>query len=336
MSRYIMGKERMLLELQTRQERINRLEEATFRLGNLSNALQRSDFSKYPRLSPYKRTGDGMAQQLNRNLNIIRRIKQVSIPKLNSEISGSEKFIEENWTNLPLRVQLGHQRRIRKVPISQVARHVGINPASFWKFELGQKPPNEKMVSAYCDAFKLNGAERKNYMDVIEEERAELRRRFVKKRVENKEPIQPEKAPFGVVLRRLRETAGLSLKALAKETGLTPGGIWRVENGTTEDPYESTLVKLLKARSITVPEEALPEWLTNPSNKGQYLRSLRVRAGITSAEFSETTGRHQSSIMLTERGNRAPTKKTIKLYEQVLGKKIVFPDFSTAMAPELK
>lgn len=328
-----MERERIFSETLIRQSRIQKAEKAIHKLGQFANCLQRGDFSQYPRFSPYKRNGNGITEQTENNLKIASKIKRTSIPILRSVIEKSERFIDENQSNLPLRVQLKHKREIRGIPMKEISRQSGIRTSYISRFESGERPPNAQIVNAYCSTLKLSDEEKDKYLDATEEEKEERRKFFIKKRVEKEKDFESEGLSFGQALRRIREAAGLSLSDLALESGLTRRGIHYIELGLTENVDETTLIKLMHAKSITLPDKMLPSWLTSPSNHGEYLRSLRVKAGIQRVDFATRCKRKRAPIFRVETGKKIPKPVTIKLYEEVLGVKITFPDFSTAAEP---
>ena len=61
---------------------------------------------------------------------------------------------------------------------------------------------------------------------------------------------------LGNLLRRYRETAGLSQEALAERTGMSPRGLLYLERGMRR-PYPATLRRLADALSLTAEEREL-------------------------------------------------------------------------------
>jgi transcriptional regulator with XRE-family HTH domain len=63
----------------------------------------------------------------------------------------------------------------------------------------------------------------------------------------------PDNVLLGTELRRLREMSGRSLNALAREAGIDPGRLHRIENGSTTMGWKK-LVQLTRALGVTVEE----------------------------------------------------------------------------------
>lgn len=55
-------------------------------------------------------------------------------------------------------------------------------------------------------------------------------------------------------IKRLRKQNKLTLRDLAKKSGLTFGAIGNLERGLIEDPHISTVIKLAKAFDISIDE----------------------------------------------------------------------------------
>src|SRR5690242_16728588 len=62
--------------------------------------------------------------------------------------------------------------------------------------------------------------------------------------------------PFGVLLRRYREAAGLSQEDLAERAGLTAKGIGALERGERQRPQPATLRQLAAALGLSHHERA--------------------------------------------------------------------------------
>ncbi len=211
---------------------------------------------------------------------------------------------------------------------SEIAMTAGMFTQNVKDFEEGRRAPNEKTVRAYAAVLNLDPERVSPLIAMIPEERKARRRKFYKAKKEKDTKTETEKTTLGQKLRNLREQAGISTLALAEETGLSHQGISKAERNTVSEFEEITLIKLLKSPTITLPNDMLPPWYIAPKNEGEFLRMVRVKVGITKAEFARITGRNHSSISATESGGRHPSGFTIQLYEDVLGAEIIFPDFS--------
>ena len=55
-------------------------------------------------------------------------------------------------------------------------------------------------------------------------------------------------------IKRLRKQNNLTLRDLAKKSGLAFGAIGNIERGVIKDPHISTIIKLAKAFNITIDE----------------------------------------------------------------------------------
>ena len=66
----------------------------------------------------------------------------------------------------------------------------------------------------------------------------------------------PTAEPFGVLLRRLRETRGLTQEELAELAGLTVHGISALERGVRKRPYPHTVRSLADALGSSPAERA--------------------------------------------------------------------------------
>lgn len=307
---------------------------ADFAIGRLketANRLQRGEYAGFVGLNPYGVNQHGKPKNHHevreRTLRVAQGIKMTSIPKLEAFKSEVDVFVSENKDNFPLRVHLKELRErggFRKIDI---VKGSSLSSAAVSTFESGKKAPYDKVVNGYAQVLGIQGEELEKLHERVRREKAERRLHFVKQRVAGES--QPEGEGFGERLRFIRESNGFSYKALGELTGLSPEVIYQIEVGdNSRGTYESTLMRLLKSNALPIPNDMLPTWLTEPHNLGEYLRSLRFRAGVTKKEFAEKAGRDQSSIKATESGRRAPTRATIELYEKVLGLKICVPDFS--------
>ena len=63
-------------------------------------------------------------------------------------------------------------------------------------------------------------------------------------------------APFGVQLRRLRETRGLTQEEFAERAGLSPNAVIQFERGVRRHPYPHTVRALAAALGLSEAEQA--------------------------------------------------------------------------------
>jgi transcriptional regulator with XRE-family HTH domain len=95
---------------------------------------------------------------------------------------------------------------------------------------------------------------------------------------------------FGIWLREEREAAGMSQRALAREAGLSPQAVSRIERGETQTPRWETIRRL--AAALGIAPERLIQWTWRPlavgapksrwsatRNARRYLREQLLRGG---------------------------------------------------------
>lgn len=324
-----MGKEQLVVQIRQAQHDIDKLSVAKIRLGSTSNAIQAGSFSDMPRLNPYLRENRERFTRIRLNLATAQTIKRVSIPRLSGRISNLEAFVAENWDNLPLRIHLRALRESQGKTYTDIGKAEGVRGSYISNIESGRRPPNERIIMTYAKALNLKPKTVENFVSRIDAERAERRINSRQERARLKPKEEKPDPTLGEALRRARIEAGLSMEDLAKETGIPYATIRQVESGYRKVPDELTVLKLSQIAVISISLDAFPSWFTHPANEGEYLRMKRVKAGIAKGKFAKMIGRHRSSIILTESGRRKPEEKTIKLYEDILGIKITFPDFKT-------
>lgn len=255
------------------------------------------------------------------------RIKGVSIPYLDALEKELPQEIKSLEYQLPVREQMARLRKAKGVLERQISDHMGIKRPLISQFEHGIKPANERLVEAYGFVLGLSPAEIAKLQEIRRAEQDERKKQAVRKMIKKHNPGR-EVSQIGAILRRLRDEAGISIVELARDTQLSHEDIAKIEHGRVSVLNESTIIKLTRARLIKIPESAFPSWLHNPQNRGEYLRSLRIKAGISRVDFAAKSGRTEESIGRTENNEWNHSSKTIKLYEDILGVNIVFPDFS--------
>ena len=67
---------------------------------------------------------------------------------------------------------------------------------------------------------------------------------------------------FGIWLREEREAAGMSQRALARQAGLSPQAVSRIERGETQTPRWETIRRL--ATALGIAPERLIQWSWRP------------------------------------------------------------------------
>lgn len=338
-----MNKEILISQIDKANFRIGRIDPAQARLGKVVGQLQyrsltpdlktqignvhqrklaeeKEIYEAEKKKDPFRRNGF-TPRTFDSTLNeVAGNIKNRSIPflirlrtNLHSEVSNLE-------SQLPLGEQLKRLRLAKKKSLRAMERETGISFRQIKNAENGFRPVSERILLGYAGVLGLKPEKREALLSKIEKEKKERKRGFIKKRQTNNERL--------TTLRELREASGLSMDAFNAETGIDKSVISRYERGIT-GISEEVLIGWLKLKSFKIPSSFFPEWFLTPKTEGEYLRMMRIRAGISNAEFSRRTNRHHSSIKRTESGKRKPLSTTVKLYEEVLGTNIVFPVFST-------
>lgn len=306
------------------EEKAAKMQPARARLAQTVNRLQNGDYSQHPRLDPsgFDHTGKkkDYRKSLERAMKVTSRIKEYSLPKVNSGIEAPVTFKKAHFHEFPLSVQLPELRRQKGLSKADIFRSdgSGVGPGVY-SFEKGMKPPSEKVVDQYARALHLS----KKVRERLQEQRlAEIRERQMDV-IRSRQ--QGEQVTFGDRLKALREGAGFSYKELGERTGLSPEVIFQIEHGSGDRAtYEATLMRLWCSNTLPIPDDMMPQWFTNPQNMSEYLRSQRFRAGVTRAEFANRAGRHPTSIKASEDGRREPSVITIRLYEDILGIRVDF------------
>lgn len=81
--------------------------------------------------------------------------------------------------------------------------------------------------------------------------------------------------PIGARIRKYREDKGLSLSQLAKESGISKGYLWTLENGDTDSrPSANTLYKIAEALGVMM-SDLLGRTLTHDIRDQDIPESLR-------------------------------------------------------------
>jgi predicted ATPase/transcriptional regulator with XRE-family HTH domain/Tfp pilus assembly protein PilF len=96
---------------------------------------------------------------------------------------------------------------------------------------------------------------------------------------------QTSSIPFGALLRRYRERAGLSQEELAERAGVTSQAIGALERGVRRHPYPTTVRRLAEALGLT--EEERTELLAAVPPRGQHPETVRSVAGGSREQPSE-------------------------------------------------
>lgn len=303
-----------------------RTQSAYRNLTQTASSLQREDFSTFTHFNPFIPRKDGTRRAFyevrQRAAGTIQRIKEVSMPHVQEREKLLRELIEAG-REASAREILTVEREEKGVTKKQIADRLGIARTGVVHVEQGVRPVNLTYIQAYAEELGLDSELVDQLKRKIEEEKEQRRVNTIKKR---NIPL-PENATFGDTLRHIRTALGLSLKDIAAETGLTISALAQIERNGTEMKEDTVWVKLLEIKSFQFPSEVLPLWYTAPQNQSEYLRMLRVRKGLTRAEFAEKAGRNPQSIHHSEQSAFRPNFSTIKVYEAVLGEKIVFPEF---------
>lgn len=314
-------------QYQTLEKRAQGAEAAILRLQDTANRLQRGDYSGFTHLRPGidKNGQERSYSEVNqRGMRVVNRIKSHSLPLVAGFSDKAEEFKTENKDNFPLRISLKELRVNAGMTITSLANKAQLTTSIITSLESGKKPPFAPHIQKYIDFFNLSSDEAQRMMDRVDRERVWRQEHFVSQRVKGAEPDSSQS--FARQLKHLREKRGYSYKRLGDILGLSPEVIFQIENRPERQTYESTLIHFWNSQKFPVPDSMRPSWLTNPSNKGEYLRMLRVKAGLTKRAFADLACRNETAIKRTETVAE-PTSATIGLYERVLGVKVTFPKF---------
>lgn len=96
---------------------------------------------------------------------------------------------------------------------------------------------------------------------------------------------------LGLLLRRLREERGLSLRELAQLADVDHAYIYRLEAGDKESPSEETLSKLIRALKVGKREANMLRYLAEHSETDAALVTLAIEdATITYEIFTSVAG----------------------------------------------
>lgn len=137
---------------------------------------------------------------------------------------------------------------------------------------------------------------------------------------------------FASELRRRRESAGLSMAALSRLSGVPISTVWRLEQGTATGgrhlPQAETALRLDEALGA---DGALEAWATGRQRKvtrshipasggGKPLREMRLAAGLSLGQLSDLSQVSPTSLSRLEAGQEFnPTVGTIAKLERALG-----------------
>ncbi|MBZ5614708.1 MAG: helix-turn-helix domain-containing protein [Acidobacteriia bacterium] len=96
---------------------------------------------------------------------------------------------------------------------------------------------------------------------------------------------------FGVLLQRLREQRGLSLRELAQLAGIDHAYIYRLETGDKESPSEEVLTKLVRALKAGKREAEMLRYLAaHPHIDPGLVAYALADTTVTIEEFSSVAG----------------------------------------------
>lgn len=114
---------------------------------------------------------------------------------------------------------------------------------------------------------------------------------------------------FGLLLQRLREVRGLSLRELGHLAEVDHAYIYRLENGEKESPSEEALTKLIRALKAPKREAEMLRYLAvHPQVEPTLIEYALKDPSITIEEFSAAAG-------MAYRGAGRP--EPAKLFERI-------------------
>ncbi len=195
--------------------------------------------------------------------------------------------------------RIHYYRKLRGLTQEDVAIRLGTTPQNIYKYEKGiiKNIPLSSIV-AMSELFGVSSAE---LAGMTEDASSSL----------STSDAFSEKKAFGLRLRHLRETAGLSVRELALKLHVIPGVINDLENGTSDEISESMLGKIAdffgKSREYFI-DSASPEAFSDLKlneterlvivkyrSKPQYHNAIHQLLGISpeDAEDSNTSFRYK-------------------------------------------
>lgn len=312
------------------QDRASRIKTAIPKLSATVSKLQAQDYSSFNRLDPYKRIISGKItltefESKARNMRIVEAIK-TSLPHLRETVKTTDMH-SDYWINLPIWVQMKYERThgpISSKSLSVIEQTTGLSKGTLSKFEKGILPPRREIVLAYGTVLNLDDTRIRKLIRRTKTERVARKKDALRQQLLRGAERNPD--TLGGWISEARRKIGITQLELAKEMGTGREVISDLESGTKSFIYEETIIKLLKVKSFSVPPHLFPEWFHKPSTRGEYLRSLRVQAGISLKDFVSMSGRMRETIVNSEK-RLHPAKTTVEIYEKILGIKINFPKF---------
>ena len=168
-------------------------------------------------------------------------------------------------------------RRRLGFTIEGAARHLGVDPSTYWRWENGRQP------------HRLS--DRARCRDFIGDDEQPLRDETAHRRA-----VSDEAAgfPLGTALRDRRRERGLTQRAAAAAIGASEWTFmsWEANRRTPGDRFYPALIRFLG-------REPWPE----PGTPAERLRAEHLRRGLTQAQLAAVLQVYKGSIAAWERGN---------------------------------
>ncbi len=115
-------------------------------------------------------------------------------------------------------------------------------------------------------------------------------------------------SPFGALLRRYRESAGLTQEELAQRAGLSVRGISDLERGLRQNPRRDTVEMLADALGSAPHQRALLEAAARPTSQGQRWQAPPAAPNNLPARLTNLLGREREARVLAEYLARADVR----------------------------
>lgn len=300
------GLKERYIKLSNDYQRVDKFDRAINTVGDLANDLQRGDFSRYPRFSPYGSNNDFFAKR-ERVKQVVKRAKE-SINSLRARREDATREINNIET---LGLYLRYRRNQMGMSFRDICKKGGLEikkPKNLSRVELAHK----KIRRKYIDAYQRAGIE--------------IPKRLIIKNFMGENPSEPKN--LSQFLRAARMATGLTIEGMGRRINYSAGSLSSIEEGKKrvskkvlkgyKDILDIDIPKKLieddkeqrrstiKKRNLRILSNQLKRHEAQGPEKGNelgyFLRLERLKTGLSARKLAEMTGYTPTNISFVENG----------------------------------